>query len=727
MDNDNFEKRMDFLKKSYERVPSSFDPDEVFKKIDEEKVPDFQEKRTQKNGGFRQRFTVWAVSIASIFIIGLIGTGLVLDQKNNSDEENLDTVVTDDYIEELQQKYEIEKEKRREMLKLDEEHFEIYVEGASIWLLNNKDFVQSAKQNANANEVFLDTYNRAIEELKTPSEMIQDLKRQSLVEDEQRSIEFITTFREKVQRLVTIYDQILEENREAIDAYEVDASVDKAEIMMLSSNSFPEQLQNIINTMKEQSIRLYTGKYTGEVKSKFYLSRSAEDLPLHLHDFTNAYISMIADEPYMYAGVLEYTVPETVGTLQSMERTLMLVERDSSLYPIMETYFVTLFNEILKGSTSTKIFDSDGVLLPEYQEAWNNLAYSGDATPLTYIMRPIVAEMKASGWRSSEQWNSLHYNDIEEALVLYREGVLAEYMYGEQPVFEDNTVKLPNEAFEQEVEALYKEFKKSYDKSVFKDISPTHVVGVFNYANEMEDPKTMYRLFHESYSEVSGTGFTEEAYIQNWRKGVSLFRKATDVNFTNANVQRYEHSLYAFVSINNGEETKKSIPLIYGENNVWEIRDMWLDRLPSFEQTPEIQIDDSTKGHMKELYKNFKRSRNSADLFGEQALTVMSLYLHAGALEDYETQYALFYHEDGSELIEKEKFVQDGERYSQPYQEDMYTSMSFKGLEEDSDGNWPGIATFMVNQELYPNLPAKQEFQMMWTEDGWRVKFQPSK
>ncbi len=36
MDNDNFEKRMEFLKKSYERIPTSFDPDEVFRKIDEE-------------------------------------------------------------------------------------------------------------------------------------------------------------------------------------------------------------------------------------------------------------------------------------------------------------------------------------------------------------------------------------------------------------------------------------------------------------------------------------------------------------------------------------------------------------------------------------------------------------------------------------------------------------------------------------------------------------------
>ncbi len=42
-------------------------------------------------------------------------------------------------------------------------------------------------------------------------------------------------------------------------------SVDKAEIIMHTSKSFPEQLQNIINTMKEQSIRLETEKYLGEI------------------------------------------------------------------------------------------------------------------------------------------------------------------------------------------------------------------------------------------------------------------------------------------------------------------------------------------------------------------------------------------------------------------------------------------------------------------------------
>ena len=71
------------------------------------------------------------------------------------------------------------------------------------------------------------------------------------------------------------------------------------------------------------------------------------------------------------------------------------------------------------------------------------------ATPLRYIMDPIIKEMEASGWRESASWDSLDYYDLEEALVLYREGQLEEYMYGERPDFQDVTIHLPDESFDE--------------------------------------------------------------------------------------------------------------------------------------------------------------------------------------------------------------------------------------------------------------------------------------
>ena len=236
----------------------------------------------------------------------------------------------------------------------------------------------------------------------------------------------------------------------------------------------------------------------------------------------------------------------------------MEVERDSTLYPVLESYFITIFNDVMKGSENTQIFDEKGILKEDYQQAWRNFASSGDATPLAYVVKPIVEEMEASGWRYSAKWEALSYDALKDALVLYREGQLEFYMYGERPDFQDETMVLPDSSFENEVHSLYTEFKKSYDKSIFKGVSPIHVVGVFNYANDMDDPETMYYLFHENVSlhSESGVEWTPEWYVDNWRKGLSLFRNATQIEFNTEYISRYDKMFYGSVGIVvDGEDT----------------------------------------------------------------------------------------------------------------------------------------------------------------------------
>ena len=113
-------------------------------------------------------------------------------------------------------------------------------------------------------------------------------------------------------------------------------------------------------------------------------------------------------------------------------------------------------------------------------------------------------------------------------------------MYGERPDFQDVTIHLPDDSFEKEVESLYDDFKKSYDKSILKGVSPIHVLAIFDYANEMDDPETMYYLYNENalnYDE-SGIDYTFDYYVENWRKGLSFFRNATEVKFDKENVYR---------------------------------------------------------------------------------------------------------------------------------------------------------------------------------------------
>lgn len=725
MNNDNFEKRMEFLKKSYDRVPSSFDPDEVFKKIDEEKVPQPEIQKPTK-GGFRQHLTVWAMGVASLFIIGLIGTGIVFEQKQNTDKETIESPVTDEYIEDLLERYEEEREKRREMLKLDEVFFKHYASFAdsTINLLKNESYLEMVREGTEKTPLE-ETYNRAIEELKLPSEMLKDLKENSLTNDEQGSITFLGEYRRKVQLLIEIYDQILIENKEAIDEYEVDPNVDKAEIMLLSSKSFPEQLQNIIGTMRDQSIRLHTEKYSGEIRTRhnnyyFYYS----DLAFNLHHHTDAYIQMIVEEPYMYGPILQYPLNEMAYKLGRMEQTLINVEQDHSLYPVLESYYLTIFNDLVKGSEYTKIFDEDGVLLPDYQDVWRGMAATGDARPLAYVMQPIVKEMEASGWRESKSWDSLSYNALKDAIVLYREGQLEYYMYGERPEFKSETIKFPNESFWNEVQVLYEDFKKSHDKLVLKGASPIHVLGVFDYANEMDDPETMYHLLSESVMYDHYGDIKLDDYVQNWRKGFSRFRNVTEAVFDQNNVYRAGLKFHSHVSLIGSD---RELQMVFNEEGIWEVYSGYMETLPSYQMFPErgfkdiLDFGEYTYASMNNPNYEMKY------LNGVPALDIVGAYFYALSRGNYEVQYKLFFQGEGSEIVDKETYLENPEKYSQspPYEDGMYISASFQGLEQDEKGNWPGVATLIVDTEKYPNLPSEMKFHMIWTEEGWRVKFNP--
>ena len=725
MDNDNFEKRMKFLNKSYDRIPTSFDPDEVFRKIEEEGTSRPVEKQKPSKHRVRQRITVWAASIASVFVIGLIGAGYIYDQKQPAEETIIDSSELDEYIEELKEKYEIEKEKRREMLKLDEEHFELYIGSSSISLFSMESYTENIKQYVNAKEILLDQYNRAVEHLKLPSEMIQDLKKNPLTEDESGSIKFMAAYRDKVKRLMFVYATINGHHYDAIREFEVSSSVDKADIIMHTSKGFPEQLQNMINTMKEQSIRLETDKFIGEIGARYYESQLHQELNVNLHDNTYAYRQMLFEEPYLFGGILQHSLLQSSSMVQGMEYTLINVEQDSSLYPILKSQYSRLFNEIVKGSENTKIYDSDGVLLPEYQEAWRNMAGGSQATPMRYILDPIIKEMEASGWRESASWDSLNYNDLEEALVLYREGRLEEYMYGERPDFQDITIQLPDDSFDEEVQALYADFKKSHDKSLLEGVSPIHVLGVFDYANEMDDPETMYYLIHKNVflHNESGIDYTLDYYVDNWQKGLSFFRNATEVKFFKDRAFRNDLTFHSTVVFTG---TDREVPMIYTEENIWEVGTLRMDSLPSYHMSPDRDFQDDIMG-MSDYYYEGLISTDNVDSYlrWSQPLEIIGMYFYAGGKGFFETQYELFFEGEGSEIVDKETYIQNPENYFPPFDEKMYKKVSFQGLEQDEKGNWPGVATLTVDTELYPELPSERKFHMYWTEHGWRVKFNP--
>lgn len=729
MENNKFEKRMELLKKSYERIPSSFNSEEVLRKIDEESANSMKDEISfNKNNRFKRNLTVWAVSIASVFLFGFITAFFMFEQQDVT-VEMAGQEITQEYIVGLKKEYAIEREKRREILKMEEQKFGslVFVSEADSLIshLTNNRYIKVLNSLENGRERLDSGLENALTALKLPSEMVKEVVENPLTNDEQGSITFLASYRSKVQSLIAVYDEILSENREAVKEYEVSPTVDKAEVMMLSRNKFPEQLQNSIGTMQEQSIHLYTVGKTDEIATRYYDSNLHKDMKYNFHENTLGYVDMMAKEPYLFGSTLNYSLEEMAWIIWEMEKTLLNVEKDSALYPVMESYYVMIFNTIIDGAKSSKASDEQGRIHDEYRNLLKSIV-SGEATPLTYIVKPIITEMEASDWRQSKSLDALAYYDLIDALEFARAGQLEKIMYGERPDIGDHSISLPNLVFEKEIISLYYEFKKSYDKSIFKGKSPIYVVGVFDYANDMEDPETMFHLFHENVGNESGEEFNVEWYTANWRKGFSLFKEADQVVFSEDTMNRNDNTFFAPIQILKNEEVIKGVNLLLDENKIWHLHEALLEPLPSYEIELETDIDEHFMDNVRYVYKSFSKSKDQTVLRGTRAVTIAGVYYYAGEVGDYDTQYELYFQGENHHSVERDVYIKEAAMSQAIKFEDEYKSITFKADEQqDIDGNWNGLATLIRNPEKDTVSDNKHFFPMKWTENGWRVNFMP--
>lgn len=96
MDDKQFEQHMKLLKKSYDRVPSKFNADDVLSKIEAEGKPKKEVKSyTTPVASKWQKVSVWAVSLASVLLIGFLSASFINEGKNQGSGANSESKLED--------------------------------------------------------------------------------------------------------------------------------------------------------------------------------------------------------------------------------------------------------------------------------------------------------------------------------------------------------------------------------------------------------------------------------------------------------------------------------------------------------------------------------------------------------------------------------------------------------------------------------------------------------
>ncbi len=394
MKDDQFEKRMNLLKDSFERVPSSFDPEEVIQKIKETPQKAHLEiPKAQKSHKFLRNMLVLGAAAASLFLIIILSTAYFATEQ---DERAADQhgKLNEAALLAFENEYEEAREKKRHALELTEEQFSTiqFVERTD---KNVRHLLKTGMlTTGNQQELLKDR----LDELALPSELAEDLRDNQRQEDQEASLAFVAHYRNQVNDLLDFYH-----------------------MLFTSEDNMKEP---ILSAMTKQHIQYITTNPKMPNKTIDLQLAESKEMKAALHEDVQAYYDMLLREPYTVGASLIYSLEDTTEIVQDMEVALIATKEESHLYLVMRGYYVMLFNQLVIGTPEEPVFNEQGIVNERYQKVWTQLAHTKDNTPTSFIMRPIVEEMEASGWKKSASLDTFNHQEIEGMLELAENGML---------------------------------------------------------------------------------------------------------------------------------------------------------------------------------------------------------------------------------------------------------------------------------------------------------------
>ena len=179
--------------------------------------------------------------------------------------------------------------------------------------------------------------------------------------------------------------------------------------------------------------------------------------------------------------------------------------------------YSTLFNVLVIDDGMNEIFNEDGTVKEELHAVWERIANIGGDSPAAFIMNKIVNEMRASDWKESESYNRLNETHIFSALDYAQRSSLNSFTIDEYIGFGTVTREVQDSDYQLDVKKLYDNFSYDHNLVVLQDANPLLIIGLYYYANEQEDPETMWHLFNHEYIPIS-----LEDYLKDWTKKDSV-------------------------------------------------------------------------------------------------------------------------------------------------------------------------------------------------------------
>lgn len=559
------ENRLDFLGKSYNRIVCSFNIENVFQRPPEKKEPLVKQKKVLP----KKALFSWVAGI--VILLALITVSVVTGEEyQNSSAEK--------YVERLKKSFENEVAEKHSEVGLplpeekliDEEIYPEFFDGPA--REEFEELIRELEEQITSNEKIYKKevsrqYDEILSKLELPSEMTDHLFENPLTDNKEKSEEFIERYVEMVFSLQQSYFMTFFDHEQIFEDATIDGEIN-IEKFLEEMDEYPEDLQNVLEGMVKQNIYPISLKDLAPFYPVHVNNEISKRIRDSLHKDVGGFITLLELEPSMYYEDPAYTVDKLGDYMIEMEETLFAFENSANSFEHLKSVYIYLLHEIIKGSETTSIVDQNGKVKEGYQLVWKKIASMDDKMPSAFILRKIVDEMESSGWKKSKIHQNLDHETLYNIVDGAKQGEINAFIF-EESIEQEEIVVSPNDLeFQADVEERYTKFSKSHEFDYLLDVDPLVVIGVYYFANEREDPETMWHLFNHEHIDIS-----LKEYVKGWAK-VEPLPKGTETLSVSMGGSSLNGVPYATISYEKGTRIDYLTGMIVDKEylNLWTIQ-----------------------------------------------------------------------------------------------------------------------------------------------------------
>ncbi|MBD8522614.1 hypothetical protein [Lysinibacillus fusiformis] len=474
MDDKQFNQRMALLKKSYERMESELDPQQVIQQVEnEDAIRESHEinNTVPKSSTKWQKHAVWIASIASVLLVGILMSSYVFQPSTSvhSDEEKIENSY-EEWFSSLQKKYQEKREKTRQELNIPEQDFRKL---SFIGIADNRYNHKARNKKLVVNRMMdnpkylAELEQEILDNLQTPRELIEQLDTFENSMSYEDSRYFFSNYFYSTQSVLQYYTNLLSPYKSVLSQKE---------------ENYPKELKQLMATAKKQYFELSNDGNNFSFRANPIFHKNAPAYTERLHSDILGLFKYWATGSLLEGENLRFSAEETARILKLYERTLLTdlsITGLDFLLRDLKREFENTWPVLLKGMDDMSRYS------PEHLEFLTAVANGKYGESMRLTAQFIVEEYNAN--KQSKTLDILTTKDIWLELLNLRDKVYIET--------EDGSAGLRIDfRWIYQTEALYNSYISSKDDTILDSLNPMNVVSLFLYAQGKGDQETIKQL-----------------------------------------------------------------------------------------------------------------------------------------------------------------------------------------------------------------------------------------